>query len=299
MLELHEVTKRFPKNAFILGSINCHLSTGLHVLAGPNGSGKSTLLRIAAGILPPDRGNLLFGGQDIYANLAHYKKNLGYVPQTFAFYSHMTGMDFLLYLANLKGIFSKAAKKQASYVADLLGILEHCPRKISTWSIGLRQRLAIAQALLNDPDILILDEPLCGLAFEETTEIQRLLYTWSHNKVILMSSHHIDSLPIAKLLLLCKGTLQFAGLPSIFSDQAAMQVWTAKTSKSTWQNLHLAFPLSTAVFTEDGCHCRIISNTKPDLPNIKPALPTLEEAYLVWLERLKRNEAEQQHDHRM
>lgn len=278
MLEIRQVCKQFPKSAFALQKVTCNLSSGLHVLAGPNGSGKSTLLRIAAGIMRPDTGNIFFAEQDVYASLPRYKYKLGYLPQTFSFYSHMTGMDFLLYLANLKGIFGESAKKRARYVADLLTIHQHCPKKISTWSVGLRQRLGIAQALLNDPDILILDEPLCGLAPQESTEIQNLLSHLAEKKIILVSSHLIDDLPLTKLLLLVKGSLAFSGLPSIFIDQAKEQK-------------RLTQPNSTAIYTKDDCCLRIITTAKP-APATETALPTLEEAYLIWLERLKRNEAD-------
>ena len=290
MLEIREVNKSFPEATFILQNITCNLNTGLHVLAGPNGAGKSTLLRIAAGIIRPDAGTVLYHNQDIYVNPVRYKYKLGYLPQTFAFYSHMTGINYLLYLANLKGIFGKSAKRQASYVADLLGISEHCHKKISTYSIGLRQRLGIAQALLNDPDILILDEPLCSLAFEESTAIKELLYRLAREKIILMSSHLIEDLSITRLLLLVNGTLRFNGLPANFIDQANGEVWTASASKELWQSVQNSYPNSTIVFTEKGCCFRIISDTKPALPNIKSALPSLEEAYLIWLRHLNRTE---------
>jgi ABC-type multidrug transport system ATPase subunit len=286
MLEFRQVTKHYPKSSFTLQNITCTLGPGLHVLAGPNGSGKTTLLRMAAGILRPDSGSLLYAEQDIAANISRYKKRLGYMPQTFAFYSHMTGMDFLLYLANLKGLFGRSATKRACFAADLLGIQQHCHKKINTWSMGLRQRLGIAQALLNDPDIVILDEPLCSLAFEESIEVKNLLSQLAKSKVILLSSHLLNDLPISKLLLVVKGSLHFAGLPSIFTDQAKGHVWTVTTGKSALLSLQQAYPESSSAFTEEGCQLRIISTIKPDLPHIKEVTPTLEEAYLIWLKQL-------------
>jgi ABC-type multidrug transport system ATPase subunit len=299
MLEIRQATKRFPKSSFIMQNITCNIGKGLHVLAGPNGSGKSTLLRMAAGILPPDDGGILYRGQDIYANSSRYKQSLGYLPQTFAYYSHMTGMDFLLYLANLKGLFGTFAKKRASFVAELMGISQYCPKKINTWSVGLKQRLSIAQALLSDPDVLILDEPLCSLAFSEVTEVKKLLYQMAKTKVILMSSHILCDIHLTKFLLLANGRLHFVGLPSIFTEEVQGQVWTVVTSKDQLTQLQQAFPKSTAVFAEAGCSLRIISRQKPTLPNIQPTLPTLEEAYLVWLEQLNRKEARESREYSM
>lgn len=291
MLEICQVNKNFPQAAFILQNITCTLNTGLTVIAGPNGAGKSTFLRIAAGIMEPDAGTVLYRGQDIQANPVWYKYRLGYLPQNFAFYSHMTGMNYLLYFANLKGIFGKLAKKQVSYVADLLGISKHCDKRISTWSSGLRQRLGIAQALLNDPEILILDEPLCSLAFEENINIINLLYQLAQKRIVLLSSHLIDDLPISRLLLLINGTLRFNGLPSTFIDQAYGQVWAASADKSCWQDIQNAYPNSTATLAEKSCLFRIISDTEPNLPGIQPVVPSLEEAYLIWLQHSKRSEA--------
>jgi ABC-type multidrug transport system ATPase subunit len=299
MLEIRQINKHFAENAFSLKNINCNLTAGLYVLIGPNGSGKSTLLRIAAGIMRPDSGQLLYSDQDIYSNLSQYKYKLGYMPQTLGFYSHMTGLDFLMYLANLKGIFGVSAKKRAHYTAELLGIAEHSKKKISTWSVGLRQRLGIAQALLNDPDILILDEPFCGLAFEENIEICNLLSCLARTKTILLSSHLTNDLPITKLLLLVNGQLQFAGFPLSFIEKAKGQVWTGGTSKSSWCRLQSSFPNSTAIFTENECRFRIISSTKPALPNIESSPPNLEEAYLIWLQQLTQSEANIKYDHRM
>lgn len=290
MLEIREINKSFQKNNFILQNITCTLSNGLHVLVGPNGSGKSTLLRIAAGIMPPDSGTVLYQEQDIYVRSIWYKYRLGYLPQNFSFYSHMTGMNYLLYLANLKGIFGKCAKQRALYAADLLDISAHCNKKISTWSVGLRQRLGIAQVLLNDPDVLILDEPFYSLAFEESCRIKELIYKLARHKIVLMSSHLIDDIFPASLSLLINGTLCFSGPPDAFIEQAAGYVWSAAVSREYWSNIQKTYPDSTPVFAENTCSFRIISRDKPDLPNIQSVLPSLEEAYHVWLQYLNRNE---------
>ena len=289
MLEFREISKAFLKTDFILKDITCRLNTGLHLLVGPNGSGKSTFLRMAAGIMKPGHGIVLYQNQDIYVHPVWYKYRLGYLPQNFAFYSHMTGKEYLFYLANLKGIFGKEAQYRVSYTAELLGIEKLCSEKISTWSVGMRQCLGIAQSLLNDPDVLILDEPLCSLAFEESSSIRELLCRLAYRKVIVMSSHLTDDLPVSHLLMLVNGTLCFNGTADTFIRQTENQVWTGTTGKDCWMNIRQDYPDSTVIFTERTCSFRIISSSRPALPDIKSALPSLEEAYLIHMRKLDQN----------
>lgn len=289
MLEFHQIQKHFPQTGFSLGAITCNLTPGLHVLIGPNGSGKSTLLRIAAGLLPPDNGNLICQEQTVYSQLPAYKSKLGYVPQVFAFYNHMTGMDFLLYLANLKGLFGQAAKKRAEYVIDLLALQPCCKKKIHTWSIGLRQRLSIAQALLNDPDILILDEPLAGVAFEEGQQIIDLFQQLAKKKIIFMSSHLLNDLPITRLLVLINGQLKFNGLPSVFIDQISLPP-AADIACTT-----ITSPVYSPLAADQDDKIRLIHPASwSSLSTIDQIQPTLEEAYLLWLQQ---NRGEKKYDH--
>ncbi|SMD15827.1 ATP-binding cassette domain-containing protein [Sporomusa malonica] len=290
MLELIDVSKRFNRTNFMLDKISVYLGKGLHVLAGPNGAGKSTLLRIIAGVQRPDSGSLSFGGQDIYIDLFRYKIRQGYLPQTISFYDNMTGKEFLCYLAGLKGVVPRAGGQRAEYVADLLGISSQCSVKITNWSTGLKQRLGLAQTLLNDPDILVLDEPFCGLDQEEQDHIAALLFRLSRDKVILLSSHIFAGLPMSKLLLLVDGKLQFAGLPTVFKDEARGQVWVFETEKREWLSLQNSYQVSAATCIGDRCQCRVICKNKPPIPGVKEVVPTMEDAYCWWMQRYRRKD---------
>jgi ABC-2 type transport system ATP-binding protein len=292
MLRLHEVNKRFRRTDFVLDKVSFSLDKGLHMLIGPNGAGKSTLLRIIATIMRPDTGDILFNERDVYFDLAGYKFGLGYLPQDLGFYDHMTGGEFLRYIAGLKGIAHQWGQERVNYITKLLGIQQQCTRKICTWSVGQKQRLGLAQALLNDPSVLILDEPFCGLDPEEAGEVGQLLVRLSRNKLVLISSHIMEGTAMAGLLLLINGKLQFVGSPAAFLNEAQGQVWSVETSKDEWLRMQYKYSSSTVIFKGNRCRCKIISEYKPDIPGAKSIMPGLEDAYIFWLQRCKRNNEE-------
>ena len=289
MLELSEVTKRFDGTGFVLDKVSFTLGKGLHVLVGPNGAGKSTLLRIVATIARADAGRVLFDGQDVYSDLRGYKLNLGYLPQSVGFYDHMTGIEFLQYMASLKGISPRARRERVDAVVELLGLDRHCARKINNWSVGLKQRLGLAQALLNDPAVLVLDEPLCGLDPEEADEVGQLIARLARDKVIFISSHIIEGLAVNRLLLIVNGILKFIGLPTVFVDESQGRVWSVETSKEEGIALQKKYPVSSVVFQGNQCRCVVISDDKPDIPGAKATSPSLEDAYIYWLRHCRIN----------
>lgn len=293
MLQCVGICKNYPKTSFSLTQLSFRLNKGMHLLIGPNGAGKSTLLRLIAGIMPPDEGYVFFQDKDVYENLCRYKFRLGYLPQSFGFYEHMTGMEFLCYLAGLKGAFSRLGREQADYVAQLLNIRQQCKEKIAVWSEGMRQRLGLAQALLNDPDILLLDEPFCGLDNEETEKIGQLLKQLAKERLVLISSHIMNGLEVNRLLFLMEGRLQFSGFPADFVAEAKEKVWTAAVSKKDWPMIQDRYPMGEAAFVGNRCQFRIISEVRPDIPGIEAAVPSLEDAYLLWVRRFSRLKTEE------
>lgn len=292
MLRLHEVSKRFRGTDFLLDKVSFSLDKGLHMLIGPNGAGKSTLLRIIATIMRPDTGDILFNERDVYFDLPGYKFGLGYLPQTLGFYDHMTGREFLRYIAGLKGIPHHWGQQRADYITELLGIQQQYTRKICTWSIGQKQRLGLAQALLNDPAILVLDEPFCGLDPEEADAVGQLLAWLSRDKLVLISSHIMESSAIDGLLLLVNGKLQFVGSPATFLGKAQGQVWLIETRKDQWLKVQHKYSVSTVIFEDGRCRCKIISDHRPDISGAKTIVPGLEDAYIFWLRRRNRNSEE-------
>lgn len=287
MLQLTAISKHFAGSDFVLNSVSVCLSKGLNVLVGPNGAGKSTLLRMIAAIMKPDGGSFLCDGYDVLQDVRRYKMGLGYLPQIFGCYEHMTGMEFLRYMAGLKGLFNHQGRERAEYVAELLDIGAQCSSNVAAWSNGLRQRLGIAQALLNNPKILVLDEPFCGLDAAEMEKAGELLRQLSQDRVVLISTHILTGLDMDQLLLIIQGTLQFSGLPTVFIDEAQGQVWAGETSKSNGLVLQQRYPGSAAVFDGERCQYRILSSTRPLISGAESVEPSLEDAYLFWVRRFR------------
>jgi ABC-2 type transport system ATP-binding protein len=283
MLQLTGITKQFREARFTLQPITLQLDKGLHLLIGPNGAGKSTLLKIIATVMPPDAGSISFNQRKVASDLYNYRLNLGYLPQAFGFYNRMTGREFLAYMAGLKGINSRSRQERIAEVTELLGLESYCSGKIATWSIGQRQRLGLAQALLNDPAFLILDEPFSGLAPQETEQTAQLLTGLSRDKVILISTHLLAGLPMTGLMLLVNGYLEYTGRPRAFLDAARGKIWSVEIAKEEWLNLKTQYPTSTVIFAGDYCRCKLISDRQPDLPGVRAATPQLEDAYSYWL----------------
>ena len=288
MLRLERVDKRFAQTGFALQAFSCTLGNGLHVLAGPNGAGKSTLMRILAGVIEPDAGAFTLHGRDVFADWAGYKRVLGYLPQTLGFYDHMTGTDFLQYMANLKGFFSRDAQERVEYAAGLTGIRELCRQKIKAWSTGARQRLGMAQALLGDPELLVLDEPFCGLGPEEQEKMEELLHHLARERIVLISTHLLQGFDMDRLLLLVNGKLEFNGSPVVFREEARGRVWALAAGKEQWLELQSRYPENAVLF--DGERCRMVGLQRPENPDGEALEPGLEEAYLFWMQRLRRRE---------
>ena len=201
-LVLEKVSKQFQsKNAVDTMSIT--LGSGVTGLLGANGAGKTTLMRMICGILKPSSGSISFDGIDVTEE--KYRDALGYLPQDFGYYPSFTGMDFLLYLAALKGIDKAAAKRRAHELMALVSLDDVADKKIKTYSGGMQRRLGIAQALLNDPKILILDEPTAGLDPKERVRFRNLIAECGKSSIVLLSTHIVSDVEhIADRVLMMK-----------------------------------------------------------------------------------------------
>ena len=183
--------------------MNLTLRPGVYGLLGANGAGKTTLMRMLCGILHPTGGGITLDGLTV--DQEDYRASLGYLPQDFGYYPGFTGMDFLLYLGALKGLPRPQAKARAAELLDLVGLSEVAKRKLKTYSGGMKQRLGIAQALLNHPQLLILDEPTAGLDPKERVRFRDLIAQWGEHCIVLLSTHIVSDIAhIADVVLLMK-----------------------------------------------------------------------------------------------
>lgn len=209
-LIIDDVSKQY-KNKIAVDSISVKLQQGVYGLLGANGAGKTTLMRMLCGILKPTSGTITFDGVDVSEE--QYRAVLGYLPQDFGYYPEFTAMDFLLYFAALKGIPKVQAKRKANELLTLVSLEDVGRKKIKTFSGGMKQRLGIAQALLNEPKILILDEPTAGLDPKERVRFRNLIDSLGKDNIVLLSTHIVSDIEhIANQVLIMKdGQLIFQG----------------------------------------------------------------------------------------
>ena len=209
-LVIDRLTKQF-QNKIAVDRISLRLHRGVFGLLGTNGAGKTTLMRMLCGILQPTSGTITFDGMDVREE--GYRAILGYLPQDFGYYPEFTAMDFLLYMAALKGLPRQSAKRKAKELLELVGLQDMGRKKIKTFSGGMKQRLGIAQALLGDPQLLILDEPTAGLDPRERVRFRNLIETLGQSRIVLLSTHIISDIEHVahRVLMMREGRLVFEG----------------------------------------------------------------------------------------
>ena len=188
-LVLDRVSKQY-QNIIAADRITLKLGVGVTGLLGANGAGKTTLMRMICGIIKPTSGSISFDGTDVSEEL--YRDALGYLPQNFGFYPSFTGKDFLLYIAALKGLDKKHAQRKSAELLKSVNLEEAADRKIRTYSGGMKQRLGIAQALLNDPKLIVLDEPTAGLDPKERVRFRNMIAELGKESVVLLSTHIVS-----------------------------------------------------------------------------------------------------------
>lgn len=209
-LAIDRLTKQY-QNKIAVDRISLRLNTGIYGLLGANGAGKTTLMRMICGILKPTSGTITFDGIDVSEE--SYRAILGYLPQDFGYYPEFTGEDFLLYMAALKGIRKPQAKRKAVELLELVSLRDVAKKKIKTYSGGMKQRLGIAQALLNQPKVLVLDEPTAGLDPKERVRFRDLIKGLGKDSIVLLSTHIVSDIEhIADDILMMKsGQLIYQG----------------------------------------------------------------------------------------
>jgi ABC-type multidrug transport system ATPase subunit len=278
MLELEQVTKRFPGGVVAVNDLSLSLAGGVLGLLGPNGAGKTTLMQMIATITQPSSGTIRFDGVDVGKDPDHLRRRLGYLPQDFGVYDNLTALEFLTYFAALKGVRSR---QRVMELLELVNLHTVAHRAAGGFSGGMKQRLGIAQALVNDPDLLIVDEPTAGLDPEERVRFRNILSDVGDNKLVILSTHivtDIESIATA-IAVMKQGKLITCAAPEALLRAAVGSVWEAVLSSERFEVERGRLRISHAVRRPDGVHVRIVQPTSP-MPEAIAAEPDLEDAFL-------------------
>lgn len=281
-LSFDRLTKHYG-NKIAVDCVSATLEPGVYGLLGANGAGKTTLMRMLCAILESTSGEVLLDGQDVISMGADYRNVLGYLPQDFGYYPNYTAMEFLMYIAALKGIPKKIARQRAKQLLEEVGLSNVANKKVATFSGGMKQRVGIAQALLNNPDILILDEPTAGLDPKERVRFRNLLSDYAGDKIVILSTHIVSDIEAIadEVLLMKKGRFVLQGTVSELIEKAKGKVWELTVlpeETRKWQE-----KTTVANLRHEGKQVvlRIISDTMPT-PEAVTCEATLEDLYLYY-----------------
>lgn len=264
-----------------LNRVTLHLKPGILGLLGPNGAGKSTLMRMLVTIEKPTQGTITWNGIDIASNPDALRADLGYLPQDFGVYPNMNPVEFLSYMAAMKGMANKSAKKRINELLEVLNLANDRKRLLGGFSGGMKQRVGIAQALLNDPSLLIVDEPTVGLDPEERIRFRNLLSTMSSDRIVILSTHIVTDIEsiAPQIAILSKGRLVTHTTPEGLMQVADHKVWQSVIPTSNLREMQERYTISSAIHRSDGVHARIVSEHQPS-QNAVSMPSSLEDAYL-------------------
>jgi len=269
--------------------ISLALHQGVYGLLGANGAGKTTLMRMLCGVLRPTFGEIHFNGIDV--NQAEYRDKLGYLPQEFGYYPEFTALDFMLYMAVLKGLPKLRAIEKAHELLALVSLENVAKKKIKTFSGGMKQRLGIAQALLNDPQILILDEPTAGLDPKERVRFRNMISKLGETRIVLLSTHIVSDIEnIASTILVMKnGQMIHQGSLQDIIRVIEHKVWVCTVSQAKADELMRAYSVINVRQDEGGVFLRMVCDKRP-CPEAVETSASLEDLYLYYFSEEKTGE---------
>ena len=282
-LTIDHVSKRYGANTLALQDFSLELGSGILGLLGPNGAGKTTLMSILATITRPTGGAIHWNGIDLAADPNAIRGVLGYLPQDFGVYPNLNAVEFLEYLAAVKGLDAVAARKRIDELLNLVNLTDVRKRPLGGYSGGMRQRIGIAQALLNDPKLLIVDEPTAGLDPEERVRFRNLLSDLSGDRIVILSTHIVSDVEAAAtdIALISQGRLVAHAAPENLLRAVEGKVWEWVVPSSELNAARRQYLIGNTARRSDGVHVRLLASQPP--PGTSPVAPTLEDAYLFCL----------------
>ncbi len=284
-LQIINLTKTYPNGVKALNDINLNITNGMFGLLGANGAGKSSLMRTIASLQEPSSGSLSFNNTDIVQNPDEIRKHLGYLPQEFGVYPKISAEKLLNHLAVLKGILNKKDRKeQVTALLQQVNLYQHRKKSVYTFSGGMRQRFGIAQALLANPQIIIVDEPTAGLDPEESNRFLNLLSEIGENVIVILSTHIVEDVRnlCPKMAILSNGEIISEGNPTELVATIEGKIWTKIIPKKDIEIYKKAFDVISTKLVSGETQIRVLSENKPEA-GFEKILPNLEDFYFATL----------------
>lgn len=279
-LTIQDLTKEFGTLRAV-DNVSFTMTNGVYGLLGVNGAGKTTLMRMLTTLIKPTSGEILWDGQDVFALDGKYRKLLGYLPQDFGYYPDFSIYDYLMYIASIKGIRPAVAKERVKLLLKQVGLVRARHKKMKTLSGGMKRRAGIAQAMLNDPKILILDEPTAGLDPSERIRFRNLISELSEDRIVLLSTHIVSDIEyIANEILLMKdGCITMSGTAEEIVASMPEKVWTFAVPKAQIDAYLKAYKVANVKTVPGGAELRVLSPVRPNSAAVEVEA-TLEDAFL-------------------
>ncbi len=285
LLRVQEVGKQYGKGLWGVRGVNISLGPGILGLVGPNGAGKSTLMRLLATVTRPTEGEVLWEGEDVARRPDRLRRVLGYLPQDFGVYPNLNAREFLAYVAALKGIEAKAARRRIDELLGVLNLSAAAKRPLGGSSGGMKQRVGIAQALLNDPRLLIVDEPTVGLDPDERARFRYLLTDLAAERLVILSTHIVSDVEATaeRVAVMKEGRILAHTTPEELISTVEEKVFTWTIPAGELSGVRERFLVSGTLRRSDGIRVRVVAQSPPD-PRASAAQPNLEDAYLYTVE---------------
>jgi ABC-type multidrug transport system ATPase subunit len=286
MLTIKDLVKVYPGPVAALQGVDLEIEKGMFGLLGPNGAGKSTFMKIIAGLLEPTSGTVHLDDVNIVEEPKRIWKDLGYLPQEFGFYPHLTGRAMLMYLLKMKGVEAPGGlRKLTDELLDRVNLSFAAKRKVKGYSGGMRQRLGIAQAIAGDPKLIIVDEPTAGLDPEERLRFYRLLAELAEKRIVLLSTHIVEDVAVLcpRFAVIRHGELVAQTSPSEARQGVEGCLYEGQTSSEELLDLQNDFNVTQAILVEGQNRVRVYEPNGNPPSGFEPIVPTLEDAYLLMM----------------